>query len=49
MIAAGTAASTETMELIPKALGLMNATFNPAPLLGLTAFYCWPPVVCTTG
>ncbi len=31
------------------ALNLMNATFNPAPLLGLAAFYCWPPVVCTTG
>jgi hypothetical protein len=49
MIAAGTAASTETMELTPKAFGLMNATFNPAPLPGLAAFYCWPPVVCTTG
>ena len=34
---------------VEAAWNLMNATFNPAPLPGLAAFYCRPPVVCTTG
>jgi hypothetical protein len=38
MIAAGTAASTETMELTPKAFGLMNATLIQRPCRGWRLF-----------